>query len=88
MNGRYFDGRKLEAEFYDGFTNYFVPETDEEKEERDRRWEKWLEGNEEYEERIAAEEVQRQQNEGGPRDVIDKNDSEQEDGSTETKGTN
>lgn len=63
MNGRFFDGKRLIAEFYDGFTNYFVPETDEEKAERDKRWEKWLEGNEEYEERIAAEKIRQAQDE-------------------------
>eukprot|EP01127_Copromyxa_protea_P014575 TRINITY_DN4097_c0_g1_i1.p1 TRINITY_DN4097_c0_g1~~TRINITY_DN4097_c0_g1_i1.p1 ORF type:complete len:377 (-),score=118.48 TRINITY_DN4097_c0_g1_i1:121-1197(-) len=63
MNGRFFDGRKLVAEFYDGYTNYFVPETDEEREERDKKWEKWLEGNEEYEERIAEEKKKREQEE-------------------------
>jgi len=31
MGGRFFDGRKLDASFYDGHTNYFVEETEEEK---------------------------------------------------------
>lgn len=61
MNGRFFDGRKLEADFYDGYSNYYIPETDEEKEERDKRWEKWLEGNEEYDERMAAEKLRQEQ---------------------------
>eukprot|EP01132_Coremiostelium_polycephalum_P000827 gene827-1034_t len=43
MNGRFFSGRQLEADFYDGFTDYHVEETDEEKEERLKVWEKWLE---------------------------------------------
>lgn len=27
MNGRFFDGRTISAEFYDGFTNYEVKES-------------------------------------------------------------
>jgi len=55
MGGRYFDGRKLEATYYDGHTNYFVEETAEERRRRDEAWAKWLEGNEEYEERKKQE---------------------------------
>ncbi|KYQ93202.1 RNA-binding region RNP-1 domain-containing protein [Tieghemostelium lacteum] len=45
MNDRYFAGRKLEADFYDGYTDYFVEETEEEAQLRLKRWEKWLEQN-------------------------------------------
>lgn len=55
MNGRWFDGRKLEADYYDGFSNYYVEETDEEKAIRDEGWSKWLEGNEEYADRKDKE---------------------------------
>jgi len=34
MNGRFFAGRRLEAFYYDGFTNYFVEETDEDRARR------------------------------------------------------
>jgi len=49
MNGRWFDERRLTATFYDGYTNYYVPETDEQKETRDKNWAKWLLGNDEFE---------------------------------------
>jgi HIV Tat-specific factor 1 len=48
MNGRWFDGRQLVAEFYDGWTNYFVEESAEEEKGRRQQWQKWIEGNEEY----------------------------------------
>lgn len=50
MNGRYFDGRQLEAFYYDGFTDYFTPETEEEIAERDKAWAAWLAGNENVQE--------------------------------------
>lgn len=43
MNGRWFDGRQLSAEFYDGISDYYVRETDEDKQLRDKEWSKWLE---------------------------------------------
>lgn len=43
MNGRWYDGRRLEAEFYDGVTDYRYKETERDREERDKRWEQWLE---------------------------------------------
>jgi len=49
MNDRFFDGRKIKAHYYDGFTNYFVAETEEERLARDSQWEKWLDGNDEHE---------------------------------------
>ena len=45
MHERWFDGRRLTADYYDGYSNYFVPETDEERAARDAMWERWLEGN-------------------------------------------
>lgn len=42
MNGRYFDGRSLEAFYYDGFTNYNVEETDADRERRERQFGEWL----------------------------------------------
>jgi len=48
MNGRWFDGRQLVAEFYDGFSDYHVEESKEEEENRDKDWQKWVQGNDEY----------------------------------------
>lgn len=45
MNGRWYDGRKLDAAFYDGKTDYRYKETDADREERDRKWKQWLEGH-------------------------------------------
>jgi len=42
MNGRFFDGRQLTAEFYDGYTDYYVPEKEEDRIARDKEWEKFL----------------------------------------------
>lgn len=55
MQDRYFDGRRLKAEYYDGYSDYFVPESEEEKAVRDQAWSKWLEGNDDYDERVAHE---------------------------------
>lgn len=41
-NGRFFGGRKLEAFFYDGFANYFVEETEEQKKKRLAAFEQWI----------------------------------------------
>jgi len=49
MNGRYFGGNKLSADFYDGYSNYFVQETEEDRKEREASWQKWLMGNDDYE---------------------------------------
>ena len=43
MNGRFFAGRELEAEFYDNITNYHVEESEEAKELRNKKWQEWLE---------------------------------------------
>eukprot|EP01133_Synstelium_polycarpum_P016141 gene16141-19206_t len=40
MEGRFFAQRKLAADYYDGFTDYHVEETEEEKEKRMKVWEK------------------------------------------------
>lgn len=50
MDGRFFGGQKLTAEWYDGVSKYYVEETEEEKQLRDVAWSKWLEGNDEFEE--------------------------------------
>lgn len=42
MDGRFFAGRTLSAHFYDGFTDYEVKETDEERERRLAEFGKWL----------------------------------------------
>jgi HIV Tat-specific factor 1 len=55
MGGRFFDGRKLEASYYDGHSNYKTEETKEERKRRDEAWSRWLEGNDEYEERKREE---------------------------------
>ncbi|PRP85446.1 HIV Tat-specific factor [Planoprotostelium fungivorum] len=49
MNGRFFGGSRLEAFFYDGFADYEVKETEEQKEKRIEEWNKWLEDQEEEE---------------------------------------
>jgi len=43
MNGRFFAGKQLEAEFYDGVSNYYVEESEKAKAQRVAKWEKWLE---------------------------------------------
>ena len=43
MNGRYFDGRKLEADYYDGFTNFTVKETEDDEKRRIEEFGEWLE---------------------------------------------
>jgi HIV Tat-specific factor 1 len=55
MGGRFFDERKLEASYYDGHSNYYTEETKEERKRRDEAWSRWLEGNDEYEERKKEE---------------------------------
>lgn len=44
MNGRWYDGRQLNAQFYDGVSDYRYKETEEERVERERKWQQWLEG--------------------------------------------
>lgn len=43
MNGRFFAGRRLTAELWDGKTRYKVEETEEEAEKRIQQWEQFLE---------------------------------------------
>jgi len=49
MNGRWFDEHQLVAAYYDGFSNYYVPESDDQLTKRDTEWSKWLVGNDEQE---------------------------------------
>ncbi|GJD08974.1 HIV Tat-specific factor 1 [Galdieria sulphuraria] len=42
MTGRWYGGRQLEAEFYDGKTDYRYKETEEERKERIKKFEEWL----------------------------------------------
>jgi len=44
LNGRYFGGKQLFVDYYDGITDYFVEESEEMKKQRIDHWEKWLEG--------------------------------------------
>ena len=43
MDGRFFAGRRLHAEHWDGITDYQVEETDLEREERLQKWNSFLE---------------------------------------------
>ncbi|GAM22556.1 hypothetical protein SAMD00019534_057310 [Acytostelium subglobosum LB1] len=43
MEGRYFAQRQLHADYYDGYSDYHVEETEEEREMRLKVWEKYLE---------------------------------------------
>jgi len=45
MNGRIFDGNRIAAEYYDGFTNYTVSEKEDEVAARDSNWADWLESD-------------------------------------------
>ncbi|BFU24525.1 RNA-binding protein, putative [Entamoeba histolytica HM-1:IMSS-B] len=45
MNGRWFDKHQLSCDYYDGYTNYKVEETEEQKRERIARWEEYLGGS-------------------------------------------
>lgn len=47
MNGRWFSGRRLVAAKWDGITKYDVEETEEEKEQRLKKWEEYLEKRDE-----------------------------------------
>jgi len=55
MNGRWFDARQLIASYYDGYTDYFVRESEDQQDQRDKNWEKWLLGNDEYEKNETSE---------------------------------
>lgn len=46
LNGRWFGGQRVEADYYDGFTNYHVEESEEQKEARQAAWRAWLEQQE------------------------------------------
>ena len=45
MNGRFYEGRKLDAQHWDGKTKYKVQETEEEAEKRMAKWDQFLEGH-------------------------------------------
>ena len=42
MNGRWFGGRQITAEIWDGKTNFHVEETDKERKERLKEWGNYL----------------------------------------------
>lgn len=42
MNGRWYAQRQLDVSLWDGLTNYQVEETDQEREQRIEKWEKFL----------------------------------------------
>ena len=50
MNGRYFAGKQIHADFYDGFTNYKREETEEQKKLRSEAWAKFVQDEEDDEE--------------------------------------
>ena len=43
MQGRFFGGRKLNAHSWDGVTDYEVTETEEQKQERLKKWQEFIE---------------------------------------------
>lgn len=43
LNGRYFGGRRVEAEWFDGVTNYKVKESEDEEKKRIEQFGDWLE---------------------------------------------
>jgi len=45
MNGRYFGGKQLEADYYDGFSNYVVKADDQDEEKRIQEFGDWLENS-------------------------------------------
>jgi len=56
MNGRFFGGRSLCAEVWDGYTNYIVKESEETKARREAEFGAWLEnaGDDDEEEEVTA----------------------------------
>ena len=46
LHGRWFDGRQIVAEEWDGREKFRVEETEEQKEQRLKQWEQFLEGDE------------------------------------------
>lgn len=44
MNGRWFAGRRITAERWDGVTSFKAEETDEQREQRLGEWERYLSG--------------------------------------------
>ena len=49
MHGRWFAGRRLVAERWDGVTKYDVEESEEQKEARLKKWDEFLDSSEEQE---------------------------------------
>lgn len=47
MNGRWYAKRQLDVAQWDGITNFQVEETDQERDERLKKWEKFLKEDEE-----------------------------------------
>jgi len=54
MNGRWYDGRRLTAAFYDGYTDFRHKETEEERREREKKWQEWLEKDQESKEDLTT----------------------------------
>lgn len=46
MNKRWYDGRQLSAQFYDGTSDYRYRESEDDKEGRENRWRQWLDSEE------------------------------------------
>jgi len=43
FSGRWFGGKQVESDFYDGWSNYEVEETEEQKNSRLKAFEEWIE---------------------------------------------
>lgn len=56
MNNRWFAERQIQAEVWDGMTDYQIEETDREREERLKEWEKFLEEKDDEEKEEATQE--------------------------------
>lgn len=54
LNGRFYAGRVITAETYDGVTKYDVQETEEEMEKRIQEWERFISGDDDEEEEGGA----------------------------------
>lgn len=57
MQGRWYDQRKLEAEYYDGVTDYRVKETEAQRAERENSWAEWLAGEDDEGREVYAGDV-------------------------------
>ena len=54
LNGRFYAGRVITAETYDGVTKYDVQETEEEMEKRIQEWGRFISGDDDEEEEGGA----------------------------------